>query len=75
MKAIEGLTHKLSQLRSGGRLNPEVVENLRVKIGTAGKDGDGKETVRLADIAQVVPRGRMLSVICGESEVRTPSIS
>lgn len=70
LKAIEQLTHKLSQLRSGGRLNPEVVEGLKVQLGIAGKDGDGKETVRLGDIAQVVPRGRMLNVICGEAEVR-----
>lgn len=69
LKAIEELTHKLSQLRSGGRLNPEVVEGLKVHLGIAGKDGDGKETVRLGDIAQVVPRGRMLNVICGEAEV------
>ncbi|KAF2642688.1 ribosome recycling factor, partial [Massarina eburnea CBS 473.64] len=68
LKAIEKLTHELSQLRSGGRLSPEVVEGLKVQLGTAGKDGVGKETVRLGDIAQVVPRGRMLNVICGEAE-------
>ncbi|KAF2449539.1 ribosome recycling factor [Karstenula rhodostoma CBS 690.94] len=68
LRAMEQLTHKLSQLRSGGRLNPEVVEGLKVQLGTAGKDGDGKETLRLGDIAQVVPRGRMLNVICGEAE-------
>lgn len=67
---MEQLTHKLSQLRSGGRLNPEVVEGLKVQLGIAGKDGTGKETVRLGDIAQVVPRGRMLNVICGDAEVR-----
>lgn len=69
LKAIEQLTHKLSQLRGGGRLNPEVVEGLKVQLGVAGKDGTGKETVRLADIAQVVPRGRTLHVICGDAEV------
>ncbi|KAF9741506.1 hypothetical protein PMIN06_007310 [Paraphaeosphaeria minitans] len=68
LRATEQLTHKLSQLRSGGRLNPEVVESLKVQLGSAGKDGDGKETVRLGDIAQVVPRGRTLNVICGEAE-------
>jgi ribosome recycling factor len=70
LKAIEKLTHDLSQLRSGGRLNPDVVEGLKVQLGTSGKDGHGKESVKLGDIAQVVPRGRMLQVICGEAEVR-----
>ena len=56
LKAIEKLTHELSQLRGGGKLNPEVVENLKVQLGTTGgKDSHGKETVRLGDIAQVVP--------------------
>ncbi|KAJ4403703.1 ribosome-recycling factor [Didymella pomorum] len=63
LKAIEKLTHDLAQLRSGGRLNPDIVESLKVQLGTA---GHGKETVRLGDIAQVVPRGRVLNVICGD---------
>ena len=67
LKAIEKLTHDLAQLRSGGRLNPDIVESLKVQLGTAGQ---GKETVRLGDIAQVVPRGRVLNVICGDDTVR-----
>ncbi|KAF2036623.1 ribosome recycling factor [Setomelanomma holmii] len=63
LQAIERLTHDLSQLRGGGKLNPEVVESLKVQLGTA---GHGKESVKLGDIAQVVPRGRMLNVVCGE---------
>jgi ribosome recycling factor len=70
LKAIEKLTHELSQLRSGGKLNPEIVESLKVQLGTAGQ---GKESVRLGDIAQVVPRGRVLNVICGEEGVRIES--
>lgn len=69
LKAMEKLTHDLSQLRGGGKLNPEVVESLKVQLGTAGQ---GKETVRLGDIAQVVPRGRMMNVVCGEEAVRFP---
>jgi ribosome recycling factor len=69
LKAIERLTHDLSQLRSGGRLNPDVVESLKVSLGTA---REGKETVRLGDIAQVVPKGRVLHVMCGEQEVPYP---
>lgn len=68
LKAIEKLTHELSQLRSGGKMNPDIVESLKVQLGTA---GHGKETVRLGDIAQVVPRGRVLNVICGEDSVRS----
>jgi ribosome recycling factor len=67
LQAIEKLTHDLSQLRGGGKLNPEVVESLKVQLGTA---GHGKETVKLGDIAQVVPRGRMMNVVCGEEAVR-----
>ncbi|KAF2830647.1 ribosome recycling factor [Ophiobolus disseminans] len=63
LKAMEKLTHDLSQLRGGGKLNPEIVESLKVQLGTAGQ---GKESIKLGDIAQVVPRGRMLNVICGE---------
>jgi ribosome recycling factor len=66
LKAMEKLTHDLSQLRSGGRLNPDIVESLKVQIGTA---RDGKETVRLGDIAQVVPKGRTLNVMVGEQDV------
>lgn len=50
-------------------MNPEVIEDLKVQLGTS---KDGKETVRLGDIAQVVPRGRMLNVVCGEEAVRFP---
>ncbi|RYO40834.1 hypothetical protein AA0113_g1654 [Alternaria arborescens] len=63
LRALEKLTHDLSQLRGGGRMNPDIVESLKVQLGTA---GHGKESVRLGDIAQVVPRGRVLNVICGE---------
>lgn len=66
LKAIEKLTHDLAQLRSGGRLNPDLVESLKIQLGTA---SHGKETVRLGDIAQVVPRGRVLNVICGDDAV------
>jgi ribosome recycling factor len=70
LKAMERLTHDLSQLRGGGKLNPEVVESLKVQLGTA---GHGKESVKLGDIAQVIPRGRTLNVVCGEEAVRSPA--
>ncbi|ORY13042.1 ribosome recycling factor-domain-containing protein [Clohesyomyces aquaticus] len=65
LKAMEHLTHELSQLRSGGRFNPDLVESLKVQLGTVSQ---GKETVRLKDIAQVVPKGRLLNVMVGEKE-------
>jgi len=63
LKAIEKLTQDLSQLRGSGKMNPGLVEGLKVQLGTT---SEGKESVKLGDIAQVVPRGRMLNVICGD---------
>ena len=40
------------------------MENLRVALSK-----DAKETVRLGDLCQVVPRGRVLQVLVGEKEV------
>ncbi|KAJ9635089.1 ribosome-recycling factor [Coniosporium tulheliwenetii] len=70
LKAIEKLTHDLSQLRAGGRFNPEKLESLRVTLVKG-----SKETVRLSDIAQVVPRGRTISIIAGEAEHLKPLTS
>lgn len=69
LKAMEKLTHELALLRSGGRVDPKIIEDLKVQLGTAGKDGHGKQSIKLGDLAQVVPRGRVLNVICGEAEV------
>jgi ribosome recycling factor len=72
LKAMERLTHELSQLRSGGRLNPDIVESLKVQLGT---QSAGKETVRLGDIAQVVPKGRVLNVMVSEPDHVKPITS
>ncbi|KAF2706987.1 ribosome recycling factor [Pleomassaria siparia CBS 279.74] len=72
LKAMEKLTHDLSQLRSGGRMNPDIVEGLKVSLGT---QSAGKETVRLGDIAQVVPKGRVLNVMVGEPDHIKPITS
>lgn len=63
-KAHTVLKDGLSKLRAGGRFNPEVVENLRVSL-----EKGTKETVRLGDLAQCVPRGRVLNVMAGEKQV------
>ncbi|KAL9054598.1 MAG: hypothetical protein Q9162_004061 [Coniocarpon cinnabarinum] len=59
------LREDLSKLRGGGKLNPEVVESLRVKLDK------GATIERLSQIAQVVPRGRTLQVIASEKESPT----
>ena len=60
----------LSKLKSGGRFNPEVLETLRVNLGKVG----GGAVVALRDIAQVVPKGRVVNVVVGENDVSTFSI-
>ncbi|KAH6669427.1 ribosome recycling factor-domain-containing protein [Halenospora varia] len=63
-KALDKLANDLSKLRTGGRFNPEVLENLRVHL-----DKNSKKSERLSDLAQVLPKGgRMLMVLVGEKE-------
>jgi hypothetical protein len=63
--ALTRLKDELQKLRSGGRLNPEVIENLRVSV-----DKHSNETVKLGELAQVVPKGgRSVAIIVGEEEV------
>ncbi|KAL1961599.1 hypothetical protein VTN77DRAFT_1399 [Rasamsonia byssochlamydoides] len=66
--ALSRFKDDLSKLRSGGRLNPEVIENLRVQV-TKGS----KETAKLGELAQVVPKGgRTLAIIVGEEDLVKP---
>lgn len=63
--ALSRFKNDLSKLRAGGRLNPESIENLRVSV-TKG----GNETVRLGDVAQVVPKGgRMVTLLVTDEDV------
>ncbi|KAI5248376.1 ribosome recycling factor [Aureobasidium subglaciale] len=59
--AVEKLKNDLSQLRQGGRFNPQVLESLRVQLKQGGP-------VKLGDLAQVVPKGRIVQVVVGEQE-------
>lgn len=60
------LKDELSKLRAGGRFNTDSLESLRVQLG---KDAQG--SIRLRDVAQVVPKGgRMVTVLVSEEEVR-----
>ncbi|QKX54000.1 uncharacterized protein TRUGW13939_01082 [Talaromyces rugulosus] len=63
--ALARLKDDLQKLRSGGRLNPEVIENLRVSV-----DKNSNETVKLGELAQVVPKGgRSVAIIVGDEEL------
>lgn len=67
-EAMTRLKEDLQKLRTGGggRLNPEVIEQLRVNLVKG-----SNETVRLSEVAQVVPKGgRAVAVIVGEEDVR-----
>ena len=63
--AIFRLKDDLSKLRAGGRLNTEAIESLRVQLSKGGKD-----TVKLGELAQVVPKGgRMVTILAAEEDV------
>jgi len=65
-KAVDKLKEDLSKLRAGGRFNPEVLEGLRVQVVKG-----SKESVRLGELAQVLPRGgRSVVLVVAEREVR-----
>lgn len=64
-KSLEKLERDLSKLRTGGRFNPELLENLKVVLRK-----DAKESFRLGDLAQVLPKGgRSIVLLVGEKEV------
>ena len=62
-RAHERLKNDLSKIKAGGK-DPEVIENVRVRLSKA-----EKETVKLGDVASVVPRGRNVAVLVGEKDV------
>ncbi|KAL1854753.1 ribosome-recycling factor [Paecilomyces lecythidis] len=69
--AVTRLKNDVSKLRSGGRFNPEALENLRVHL----VKGD-KETIKLGQLAQVVPKGgRIVTVLVGEEDYVKPTMS
>ncbi|QIW95907.1 hypothetical protein AMS68_001425 [Peltaster fructicola] len=60
---LERLKNDLSKLRTGGRFNHEVLENLRVQ-----PDKSSDSRVKLNDLAQVIPKGRTIQIIVGEKD-------
>lgn len=66
--AVSRLKDDLSKLRAGGRFNTTSLETLRVSLSK-----DSNDTVRLGDVAQIVPKGgRMVTILVGEEEVSMP---
>jgi ribosome recycling factor len=62
---MERLTHDLSQLRAGGRFNPEKIESLKVTL----QDGDNnRSTERIRDLAQVIAKGRNVQVLVHDED-------
>lgn len=70
-KANDKLSADLAKLRSGGRFNPEILENMRVHL-----DKDSKKTHRVGELAQVIPKGgRSVMLLVGEKDHVKPIIS
>ncbi|PYH77850.1 putative Hsp70 chaperone [Aspergillus uvarum CBS 121591] len=62
--ALSSLKDDLSKLRGGGRFDIDAIESLRVQLSKA-----NKETLRLGDLAQVIPKGgRMVTVLAAEED-------
>jgi hypothetical protein len=63
--AVTRLKDDLSKLRAGGRFNTAVLESLKVHLSK-----DSKDSVKLGDLAQVVPKGgRMVTLLAAEEDV------
>lgn len=63
--AVARMKEDIAKLRTGGRFNPSLIEQLRVSL-----DNKKKETVRLGDIAQVIPKGgRNIVILLGDESV------
>jgi ribosome recycling factor len=64
LKSIERMTHRLAELRSGGRLSPSTIEVLPVKL-----DKESSSTVKIKDLAQVVSKGQYMHIILNDEAV------
>ncbi|KAJ5986836.1 hypothetical protein N7451_011201 [Penicillium sp. IBT 35674x] len=69
--AVARLKDDLSKLRAGGRFNTASLEGLKVQLSK-----DSQESVKLRDLAQVVPKGgRMVTILVAEEEHIKPVTS
>ena len=60
-KAHNTLKDELSSLRARSKVTVEAVENLRVQVN--------QSISRLGELAQVIPKGRQINVVCLEESV------
>ena len=63
-RTLDWMKKQIAELRNGSGRSAVAIEELRVSMARG-----RQETVRLAEVAQVVPRGRVLAVMVGEKEV------
>ncbi|RAL01499.1 ribosome-recycling factor [Aspergillus ibericus CBS 121593] len=69
--ALSRLKDDLSKLRVGGRFDTRSIENLRVQLSKG-----IKESVKLGDLAQIIPKGgRMVTILASEEDHVKPIIS
>ena len=73
--AVARLKDALTKTRDAGRVTPDMLETLPVDLNVKGKEAHGgtahRETMKIGDIASVVPKGgRMLQIFCAEEAVR-----
>lgn len=63
---VTGLREEIRRIKPGG-VDVQAVEEVRVTLKKGAKGG--KDVVRVGELAQVVPRGRVLVLLVGEKEV------
>ncbi|OJI84291.1 hypothetical protein ASPTUDRAFT_56215 [Aspergillus tubingensis CBS 134.48] len=62
--ALSRLRDELSKMRVGGRFNTASIESLRVQLNKS-----SKQSIKLGDLAQVVPKGgRMVTILASDED-------
>ena len=64
-ESMSRLTAELDKLRPGGRFNPELLEAVTVSLGK----GSSGQKHKLSSLAQVVPKGRTLTIFVEDKDV------
>ncbi|KAI4171402.1 MAG: hypothetical protein LQ343_004258 [Gyalolechia ehrenbergii] len=74
-RIVTGLRNEVRKIRPGG-LSVEDVESVKVTLKKAGGPDKGEKfTVKMVEMAQVVPRGRVMVVLVGEKEHVKPLLT
>ena len=80
---VTGLREQVRKIRPGG-VSAEAVEEVRVALRKGGGGGGSsssaadkgsKEVVKVGELAQVVPKGRVMVLFVAEKEVRAPTLN